>query len=934
MIPLSDFNQNMFQNMLHVYVSWTRYLLFFLMAGYTWLNFRYFSVDEERKQRICRRQTVLMLLLHFIACSVIFLNTLQPSVVALYGLQAVFFLCFGFVWRTFYPRSSRLLVNNIAMLLCVGFIMLARLDYDRAVRQFMIAALSSVAGLLIPVLINRVRGLRKLYWLYGLMGFLLLGAVCIAGTTSFGAQLTLTFGSFSLQPSEFVKILYVLFLAGMLCRPATFPHLLLTSAAAAVHVLVLVLSKDLGSALIFFLTYLFMLYAATNDWKWLSAGLLSGSLASVAAYRLFSHVQRRVLAWRDPWSDIDNRGYQITQSLFAIGTGGWFGLGLYEGMPKKIPVVEKDFIFAAISEEMGALFALCVLLLCLGCFLQFVLLASQLADMFEKLTAVGLAVIYIVQVFLTVGGVIKFIPSTGVTLPFVSYGGSSLLSTFLLFGVMQGLQLKVREASAKEDHAVRGLNGEERTAARPEVNRSTLRLTRVIVAVFAAMILYEGWFLAVRREDTINNSYNSRLDSFAERVIRGKISADDGSVLAETLVSEDGTETRSYPYGALFAHVVGYSAMGRTGLEDLAHFYLLSSHGNPLEHTLRELMGEKNMGDTVVTTLDLSLQQAAYDALGDRRGAVVALEPATGRVLAMVSRPGFDPNAVAENWEQLISPDNTSAQLLNRASQGLYPPGSTFKMVILLEYIREHPDDYADFRYECSGSYEAGGYTIQCYHGTAHGVQTLKEAFANSCNGAFAAIGSQLDAGKLAATAKELLFNSDIPVALPYSGSAYLMGEDAGLWERLQTAIGQGRTQITPLHSALLSAAAANGGVLMKPYFIDHIENAAGDTVRSFRPSAYGSLMTEEEAAVLTEYMTEVVRSGTASALKSDLYTAAGKTGSAEFESGGTTHAWFTGFAPAENPQLAVSVIVEEGGSGGSAAAPVAAKLFETYFSR
>ena len=455
MINLSEFNQNMIQNILHVYVSWTRYLLFLVMAFYTYLNFRYFSVDEQKKNRICGRQIRLMLLLHLIAGSVICLNTLDPAVVVLWVMQAVFFLCFIFVYRSFYPGASRLLLNNMCMFLCVGFIMLTRLNNDRAVRQFIIAAVSSVFCLIIPMIIDRVRFLRRIPWFYGGVGILLLGAVCIAGNTSFGAQLSLDIGVFSVQPSEFVKILYVFFTAAMLSRSTEFKNIAVTTAAAALHVLILVLSKDLGSALIFFLAYLFMLYAATSDLRWMGAGLLSGGLAATAAYRLFTHVQSRVLAWRDPWSDIDNRGYQITQSLFAIGTGSWFGLGLYEGMPRKIPVVEKDFIFAAISEELGALFALCVLLICLGCFLQFVLIAGQIRDMFYKLTAFGLGTVYIVQVFLTVGGVIKFIPSTGVTLPLVSYGGSSVLSTFILFNVIQGIYLMTRETDADAADGVR-----------------------------------------------------------------------------------------------------------------------------------------------------------------------------------------------------------------------------------------------------------------------------------------------------------------------------------------------------------------------------------------------------------------------------------------------------------------------------------------------
>ena len=159
---------------------------------------------------------------------------------------------------------------------------------------------------------------------------------------------------------------------------------------------------------------------------------------------MFDHVRRRVFAWSNPWADIDNTGYQITQSLFAIGTGGWFGMGLSQGLPRKIPVVEKDFIFAAVSEEMGAIFAICVLLICLGCFLQFMMIATRMQAVFYKLIALGLGLEYIIQVFLTVGGVTKFIPSTGVTLPFVSYGGSSILSTFILFGIIQGLYILKR----------------------------------------------------------------------------------------------------------------------------------------------------------------------------------------------------------------------------------------------------------------------------------------------------------------------------------------------------------------------------------------------------------------------------------------------------------------------------------------------------------
>ncbi len=433
------------ENLLKMFTDGSRYFMLFFMGMYTYLNFRYFGVDEDEKLAICGRQIRYMFLLHLLAYCVILAHNRDVKTVLFYGAQVIFFVCYIFLYRVFYRHVSRILVNNMCMLLCVGFIILTRLDFDRAVRQFLIVIAAAAVTWIIPFIIDKVLLLEKIPWIYGIAGIILLAVVCVAGNTSFGAQLSLTIHGVSVQPSEFVKILFVFFVATMFNRSTDMKQVLITTAVAAVHVLILVLSRDLGSALIFFTTYIFMLYVATSDWKLCGLGAVSGCAAAVIAYRLFAHVRQRVSAWRNPWADIDNTGYQITQSLFAIGTGSWFGLGLYEGMPKKIPVVEKDFVFAAISEELGALFALCLILICLGCFLQFVMIAGQMLALFYKLIAFGLSVMYIVQVFLTVGGVIKFIPSTGVTLPLVSYGGSSVLSTFILFGVIQGLYIVIRQ---------------------------------------------------------------------------------------------------------------------------------------------------------------------------------------------------------------------------------------------------------------------------------------------------------------------------------------------------------------------------------------------------------------------------------------------------------------------------------------------------------
>ena len=478
-------------------------------------------------------------------------------------------------------------------------------------------------------------------------------------------------------------------------------------------------------------------------------------------------------------------------------------------------------------------------------------------------------------------------------------------------------------------------NTPRKAAPNPKANSCILGITYLMVALFLGLAVYMGYFLQVRSEDVINNSYNARLDRFSDRIVRGKIMAGDGTVLAETQVDADGNETRVYYYGSVFDHAVGYSAKGKTGIEALANFYLLTSHVNLLEQVGNELSGRKNPGDNVYTTLDAELQQAAYAALGDRKGVVIAMEPDTGKVLAMVSKPGYDPNTLLQDWDWLTDGGNGEGQLLNRATQGLYPPGSTFKIVTALEYMREHPGGYRDYQFDCSGVYVNGDYRIKCYHGTAHGHQDFTRSFANSCNGAFSSLGLGLNLGAFRDTAKSLLFNSPLPITgLPYKQSSFQMGPGADTWEILQTSIGQGTTQVTPMHNAMITAAIANGGPLMKPYFLNSVETAGGEEIKKFMPASYGSLMTAGEAEGLTELMRTVVTEGTGSAVRTDAYTVAAKTGSAEFETGKETHAWFTGFAPVENPKLVVTVLVEEGGSGGKAAAPIARQLFDIYMAR
>ena len=465
-------------------------------------------------------------------------------------------------------------------------------------------------------------------------------------------------------------------------------------------------------------------------------------------------------------------------------------------------------------------------------------------------------------------------------------------------------------------------------------NRELWFITYVFVLLMFAVIGNEIYFVYAKSETAINNSYNPRQELLASKNIRGQILTADGEVLAQTVRGDDGSEKRIYPYGSLFSHVVGYSTKGKTGVEYLGNIALLTSNASFNEKIQNEISAQKNIGDNVVTTLDLSLQQAAYDALGVYDGAIIVTEPSTGRILAMVSKPDFDPNEIAQIWDEVTSEEGNSV-LLNRATQGLYPPGSTYKIVTALAYYRQNGGNTSSYHYQCGGSYSYNGHRINCYHGSAHGSENFKQSFEKSCNSSFANIGVSLDLTGLSSTNEALLFNQSLGLPYPTAKSSYVLGTNADAYDVMQTSIGQGKTQISPLQLNMITCAIANDGVVMTPYVIDSIQNYNGTTIKQYKPEVYAAIMTEDEAAFLSDLMTGVVENGTARGLRGQSYTAAGKTGSAEFsENKEDSHAWFTGFAPVNDPQICVTIIVEGAGSGGEYAVPMAKRLFDVYFSK
>ncbi len=474
----------------------------------------------------------------------------------------------------------------------------------------------------------------------------------------------------------------------------------------------------------------------------------------------------------------------------------------------------------------------------------------------------------------------------------------------------------------------------KKKSKKPSANREFSVIAYLFFGLFLCMMGYLAYFQIAKSESFINSPYNSLQNLFSGYVVRGEIRSADGQVLARTVVSEDGSETREYPFGRMFAHAVGYADSGKSGLENQCNFSLLRSHAFFLERFANEMADQKNIGDNVITTLDFGLQKTAYDALGNYDGAVIAMEPETGKILAMVSKPDFDPNTVAADWEEING--EGSSVLFNRATQGQYAPGSVFKIFTTLEYYRENPDSYQDYLFQCEGEFTKDSKTIHCAENEVHGTEDLRASFANSCNSSYANLALSLDRDQFSDLCDSLLFNRNLPIAFESGVSSMSLTDQDSDSLVMETGIGQGKTMVSPLHMMLIAAAVANDGVLMAPYLVDRVENYDGVTVTAYDPREYRQLLTGEEAAFLQDYMYAVVNDGTGSVLSGQPYAAYGKTGTAQVsDETEKLNAWFAGYAEMEGKNsIAVAVIVEDSGYGNAYAVPIAKKVFDAYYGR
>lgn len=431
-------------------VELSKYFIVIFMVLYTLSCFYMFRYREEReRKKIYTFQNVLMFAVQLFAFFDLCMETKNILYLFLYAFIQVFLFATIIMVSLIYEKSNRLLLNNMCMLLGIGLCMISRLNLNKGIKQYIIVLASLIVSLLVPYLLGRLRIWKKFTRLYAAVGIFMLSVVLIMGEVTHGSKISFSLGGVTFQPSEFVKILFLFFLAAALWEDVSLKRILITAAIAGLHIIILVISKDLGSALIFFVGFVCVVFVSSGSYLYLLAGVAGGSVAAWIAYMLFDHVKVRVLAWQDPWSYIDNQGYQITQSLFAVGSGSWFGMGLFKGNPKAIPFVDADFIFSSICEEFGVIFGICLVMICISCFITMMQIAMKIHDRFYQLIVYGIGIMYIFQIFLTIGGGIKFIPLTGVTLPFISYGGSSVMTTMIMFFIIQGIYVRLQQEGGR-----------------------------------------------------------------------------------------------------------------------------------------------------------------------------------------------------------------------------------------------------------------------------------------------------------------------------------------------------------------------------------------------------------------------------------------------------------------------------------------------------
>lgn len=834
----------------------------------------------------------------------------------------------------------------------IGIAFVTRLAPELAMRQVMWLFFGVVCMLLVLIFLKNLDRIANYKYTLMIVGFLLLLSplLPVVGQEIYGSRIWLNIAGISFQPGEIAKILIVLFLAGYLAQnremlsifthrigPFKIPDLATLVPLLVMWVislLIVIFEKDLGSALVVFFVFITMLYVATGKKTYLIIGFVLIAIGGVAAFLLFDHVQIRVDTWLDPFKDATGDGYQLVQAIFSIADGGLFGVGIGNGMSDQIPIVESDFIFAAIAEETGLLGAAGLLLLYLCFAIRGLVTAARAKSDVSSFIAVGLTASIILQAFIIVGGVTRLIPLTGLTLPFVSQGGSSLLASFIAIGFL------LRCGDQSTGLGTEMISGTGTLSSESVLGRVSLgkRLTKTMIAfsvLFALLVANLTLIMVVQANDYKNMPSNNHTLAREARTERGTISTYDNVVLAQSVLQDDGTYKRVYPSGTLAAHVVGYAseAYGTAGIE-ASYNDTLKGQRNYASwvDVVNAATDAGTPGNDVKLTINSTIQQAAEQALDGFNGACVVIDPETGAVLALASSPSYN----ASDIESILSSGSDSSALYNRATQALYSPGSTFKMVSLTTALENNVATESSV-FSSPGEMTLGNGKVNNFGNYSYGEITLARATELSSNTVYGQLGTQIGSDRLVEGSEKFGFNQDVSFDIPLVKSLMPDPNEMTEWETAWATAGEpvgqhaspAGPQATVLQMALVGCVIANDGVMEQPYLVDSIYNADGECSFTARPS---SLMTATSSSIAKRVRTVlegVVNSGTGTAAAVQGVQIAGKTGTSET---GKEYddSWFVGMGPSENCKVVVAIALEQGASLDGGAASRAQNVLET----
>ena len=446
--------------MFDLIVVLSRYLFVFYIIYFLWQGVLYIAAERGRGKGsmpvLAAKQRITIVFMHISAFLILayepgkFSFNKETLIFAVGALVLILAAHLGA--SKIYNGSCTLIWNGVTFLLDTGLIILWRLDSSLAEKQLVWFFIGFAVMFFMPLVLKLIPKFEKLEKAYLIIGLGLLCTPFLMGQKEFGAINWIQIGAMNLQPSEIVKFLFVFYLASAFRKKMSIMQVILLCGISALYVLILVLQTDLGGALIFFMTFMVIMYVSTGSELLFLAGIAAMSAASYLAYKIFSHVQVRVAIWQNPWVDVRGSGHQIVQALFAIGTWGLLGSGLTKGFPGYVPVVARDSIFAAICEELGSLFGMGIIGVYIMIFYRGAHIALRCKRKYYGLLAVGFTAMMAFQTFLILGGTIKLIPLTGVTLPFVSYGGSSVLVSSMMVGILQWIFMYYSEDKAEEEY--------------------------------------------------------------------------------------------------------------------------------------------------------------------------------------------------------------------------------------------------------------------------------------------------------------------------------------------------------------------------------------------------------------------------------------------------------------------------------------------------